>query len=103
MTKEEFIKVLENKRYSYKIEGDKIVVTLRGTGGVDLRSIGTIPSGTVFDNKGYVDLTSLEALPPGVQFKNGWYVNLGSLKSIPQGIEFSNGGSVYLNSLIGGI
>ena len=58
MTQEAFIKVLDEKDYSYEMEGDKIVVT---HGGDD------------------VWLNSLETLPPGVKFKNGGYVYLGSL------------------------
>ena len=44
MTREEFIKELKYKRYSYEIVGNKIVVT----------------------HKGYVKLNSLETLPPEV-------------------------------------
>jgi hypothetical protein len=54
MTREEFIEVLDEKRYSYRIEGNKIVVTSR---------MG-------------VNLDSLTSLPPGVEFKNGGSVNL---------------------------
>ena len=56
MTREEFKKVLEEKGYSYKLEGDKIVVT----------------------HERYVNLSSLTSLPPGVEFKNRGYVNLSS-------------------------
>ena len=77
MTREEFIKVLKEKRYSYKIEGDKIVVNYGG--GVDLNSITSIPNGVVFNNGGGVYLGSLTSLPPGVEFKNGGSVGLYSL------------------------
>ncbi len=80
MTREEFIKVLEKEGYSYKIEGDKLVVTF----------------------KGIVYLESLKSLPPGVQFKNGGNVWGNSLESLPPGVVFKNGGTVYLISLIGG-
>ena len=79
MKQEEFIKVLDEKRYPYEIEGNKIVVT----------------------HKGFVDLRSLTSLPPGVEFKNRGFVDLESLTSLPPGVEFNNGGDVYLN-LIGG-
>ena len=74
MTREEFIQVLEKKGYSYKIEGDKLVVTHEGR--VDLRSLQTLPTSVEFRNGGNVDLRSLETLPPGVEFKNGGYVGL---------------------------
>ena len=81
MTREEFIKVLEEKRgYSYEIEGDRIIVT----------------------HNGQVDLRSLPSLPPGVVFKGKGGVLLDSLTSLPPGVEFKNGRSVYLRSLIGG-
>ena len=58
MTREEFIKILgEEGYYSYKIEGDKIVVTFGG----------------------YVNLGSLTSIPPGVEFKNVVDVYLNSL------------------------
>ena len=79
MTQEEFIKILDKKRYSYEIEGDRIVVT----------------------EDGYVWLESLTSLPPGVEFKNGGDVWFNSLTSIPPGVEFKNRGNVDLEPLIG--
>jgi len=86
MTQKEFIKVLDKKDYSYKIEGDKIVVT----------------------HGGDVLLDSFTSLPPDVEFRNEGNVWLGSLTSLPPGVEFRNGegvyerGDVYLRALIGG-
>ncbi len=82
MTREELIKILKKKHYTYKIDGDKLVVT-GGTefGGVDLRELTTLPSDVVFKNGGVVYLSSLTSLPPDVMFKNG--------------------GTVYLKALIG--
>ena len=79
MTREEFIQILDKKGYSYKIKGDKIIVT---------------EDGNVF-------LDSLKTIPPGVEFKNEMRVYLQSLKTLPPGVEFNNVGSVYLRSLIG--
>ncbi len=121
MTRKEFIKVLDEKDYSYKIvEGDKIVVTHYGH--LRLESLTSIPLGVEFKNGGSVDLGSLKSLPPGVEFKNGGNVDLRSLKILPPGVvfknkkdvwfrsieklptnvEFKNGRNVYLESLIGG-
>ena len=120
MTQEEFIGVLDEKGYSYKIEGDKLVVTRKGYvdlnsltslppdvvfnngGGVNLRSLTSLPPDVVFNNVLDVNLNSLTSLPPDVEFKNGGGVDLYSLTSLPPGVEFNNGGSVYLRSLIGG-
>ena len=79
MTQEEFIEVLDEKGYSYKIEGDKIIVT----------------------QEGYLNFYSLTSLPPDVEFRNKGSVHLYSLTSIHPGVEFNNGGIVGLDSLIG--
>jgi hypothetical protein len=82
MTRSGFIRLLDKKRYSYEIEGDKIVILSKG----DIKNLGSITS-----------------LPPGVEFRNGGEVWLDSLKIIPPGVEFNNRGhSVYLNSLLSG-
>jgi len=97
MTKEAFIDILDEKRYSYRIEGNKIVVTSRM--GVNLDALTSIPSGVKFENGGWVDLDSLTSLPPGVKFRNMGYVRLESLTSLPPGVEFENGGDVNLRAL----
>jgi len=96
MTREEFIDELDKLNYSYRIEGDKIVVYEED---VFLGSLKTLPSDVVFRNPGYADLGSLETLPSGVKFKNGGNVNLDSLKTLPPDVEFKNGRDVFLNSL----
>ena len=100
MTREEFIEILDETRYSYEIEGDKIVVTHKGY--VDLLSLKTISPGVVFENGGDVWLSRLTSLPPGVGFKNGKDVYLDSLKTLSPDVEFRNGRDVDLDSLIGG-
>jgi hypothetical protein len=97
MTREEFIKILEEERYSYKIWENKIVVTHKGT--VDLRDLTSLPPGVVFNNGWAVNLTSLTSLPPGVEFRNEGYVYLSSLTSLPPNMEFRNEGYVGLESL----
>jgi len=97
MNREEFIRILDEKGYSYEIEGDKIVVTHRG--GVDLGSLTSLPPGVEFKNWGGVGLDSLTSLPPGVEFMNGGSVRLESLTIIHPGLEFKNGGSVRLDSI----
>ena len=93
MTREEFIQVLEdNKYYSYKEEGNKIVVTREGS--VNLDSLKTLPPGVVFNNRGDVSLESLKTLPSDVEFKNGGDVYLDSLKTLPPEMVFNNGGAV---------
>ena len=100
MTQEEFIEILDRDSYSYEIQGDKIVVTIKGY--VYLRSLTSLPPDVEFKNGGYVDLNSLKSLPPGVEFRNEGNVYLESLTSLPPGVEFSNEGDVNLYSLIGG-
>jgi hypothetical protein len=88
MTREEFISILDRKKYSYKIEGDRIVVTYEGS--VLLDSISLSFSG--FST----------SLPSGVEFRNGNHVDLGSITSLPPGVVFRNVGGVYLRSLTNG-
>ena len=100
MTKEAFKEILDEKRYSYKEEGDRIVVNHRDY--VDLSSLTTLPEGIVFSNGGSVDLPSLTALPEGIVFSNGGGVNLRSLITLPEGTVFSNEYGVNLRALVGG-
>ena len=97
MTREEFIKELKERRYSHKIEGDKIIVT-RG-GDVHLSSLTSLPPNVEFRNEGYVYLDRLTSLPPGAAFRNGGHVNLRSLTSLPSGVEFMNVGNINLDSI----
>lgn len=117
MTREEFIKILDKRGYTYEIEGDKLVFTHRGyvdfddlesiPSGVEFRNKGyirlggchTIPPDTVFSNEGSVSLDALKILPPTVEFKNSHAVRLDSLGSIPPGFVFKNGGDVSLWAL----
>jgi hypothetical protein len=120
MTRSRFIRLLKDKRYSYDIQGNKIVVTDDGTvylnsltslppgvefrdgGDVWLDSITSLPPGVEFMNRGRVYLRSLTSIPPGVVFMNGGDVWLDSITSLPPGVEFRNGGDVSLDYLLGG-
>jgi hypothetical protein len=120
MTREEFIKILNKKKYSYEMEGNEILVThqehvwlssleslppgvqFQNRGSVNLPSLKSLPPGVRFENRGDVGLRSLESLPPGVRFENRGDVGLRSLKSLPPGVQFQNRGDVYLHSLVEG-
>jgi len=102
MTQEEFTKQLDKKRYSYEIEGDKIIIISGYGGNVYLNAFTSLPPGVEFRNKDHVGLESLTSLPPGVVFKNGGGVFLRSLTSLPPDVEFNNGGNVWLRDIIGG-
>jgi len=101
MTKEKFIKVLDNKNYTYEIEGDKIVVTYENS--VDLGSLTSLPPGVEFRNKGDIDLSSLITLPSDVVFSNGGYVWFSSIESLSRSVEFRNDGHINLEPLIRGV
>ena len=90
MTREAFIEVLDEKGYSYEIEGDKLIVTEEGE--VFLGFIETIPPDVEFRNAGKVSFVELETLPSGVVFRNAGHVYLKSLETIPPGVEFKNRG-----------
>ena len=98
MTQKEFIKILDEKKYSYEIEGNKIIVTHKGDSW--LTSLTSIPAGVVFNNGGEVDLRGLTSISPSVEFNNKGYVCLDSLTYLPTGMEFRNEGNVFLKSLV---
>ena len=100
MTQEEFIKVLNRKKYPYRIKGDKIIV-MASFFSADLSALTSLPPEVVFNNKGGVNLRSLTSLPPDVVFNNGGDVDLFALTSLPPGVVFNNVGGVYLEFLIG--
>jgi hypothetical protein len=99
MTREAFIEVLDEKGYSYRAEGNKVIVTHKGS--VNLRDLTSLPPGVVFKSEAGVNLNSLTSLSPDVDFKNWTHVYLKSLTSLPPEVEFRNGGSVYLGSVMG--
>ena len=80
MSQEEFKKELDEREYSYEIEGNKIEITHNGNVWLPI----TI-------------------LPPGVEFKNHGNVWLNSLTTLPLDLKFSNRGYVSLDSLIEGL
>jgi len=73
MTREEFISILEEKGYSYRIEGERIIV----------------------DNEGFVWLYGLTTLPENVEFRNVGAVAL-CLTTLPENVEFRNSGNIFL-------
>lgn len=106
MTREEFIKVLKDKDYTYDIEGDNLVVTGGDSDGyVSLKWIQSIPSGVEFRNNGSVDLESIKEIPSDTVFNNHYgktnSVYLHSIKRVPAGLKFNRGSDIYLDSLEG--
>ncbi len=100
MTREEFIDEIDAQGYSYREEGDKLII-----GGLDqqmdLFYIKSIPPNVEFNNKGPIIFWDLDNISSGVEFNNGGHIFLEDLKSIPRGVEFNNEGSIQLRSLIG--
>jgi hypothetical protein len=97
MKQEEFIQVLDKKKYSYMIKGNKIIVTHEGC--VDLRYLTSLPSDVVFKNGGYVNLERLVSFPTGVEFRNKGKVDLNAVNFLPSDVVFRNGGNLLLWSL----
>ena len=100
MTREEFKKILDDKGYSYREEGDKIVITHIEDVWLGYANITTIPPGVKFQNGGYVSLNFVEILPSNTLFDNYGYVALDSLKNILPGVEFENRGHIWIESII---
>jgi len=74
MNQEKFIKVLEQKKYSYRIIGSTILIDHHEH--IDLRDLVELPENIIFKNNGYVALTNLEILPDTVKFENNGEVYL---------------------------
>jgi hypothetical protein len=77
MTRREFIEILDRNGYSYRIEGETLIV----------------------GHSGNVWLSSLNSLPENVEFRNDGNVGLGSISRLP--IEdldhiFRNNGDIWL-------
>jgi hypothetical protein len=100
VSREEFIKVLDSKRYSYEIVGGKIIITHTYIGsGAMMSDLTSLPPGVEFKNREYVFLGALTSIPRDVEFNNKGAVILNALTSLPRGFEFNNKAAVYLESL----
>jgi len=100
MTKEEFIKVLDSRGYTYEIVGGKIIITHTYVGGgAMMKDLTSLPPGVEFKNREYVFLSALTSIPHDVEFNNKGDVILNGLTSLPGGFEFNNKAAVYLKSL----
>jgi hypothetical protein len=87
MTREEFIEILKDKRYPYRIDGDTIEII--SVEDVEL-PVTSIPPGVKFNNWEDVYLDSLISIPSGVEFNNGGYVYLKEATSISPDVKFNN-------------
>jgi hypothetical protein len=107
MTREEFITILDDNNYLYKIVGDKIsIIEKRFLGktwsNIELEPIESIPPNIHFDNdlgyhaSGDVFLSNLKALPHGIVFNNKGDVYLQSVETIHPSVQFNNKGDVKL-------
>jgi hypothetical protein len=81
MTRKEFIKILKDNEFPYKIVGDNIVIS----GG-----------------HRYIDLDDLTSIPPNIIF-SAPQVWLKSLKKIPNSVVFNNVDRIDLESIFGDI
>jgi hypothetical protein len=93
----ELERLLNNKHYSYHLEGNTFIIDHEGY--VYLPFLTSLPNNVQFNNRGYVYLYYLTSLPNNIQFNNRGDVDLNSLTSLPDNIQFNNRGNVYLNSL----
>jgi hypothetical protein len=98
MTREEFINLLDNKHYSYRIEGDKIVVNMYNRD-VRFEEIISLPDNIIFKNEGDVFLRSLEEFPKGLEFKNNGDIFANSIENILEPVIFKNSGDISLRNV----
>jgi len=107
MTREEFIEKLDRERYSYKIEGDKVILMGRRKYPYSIwLDCEYIPDNIIFKNNGDVILDRLMKLPPNTKFLNTGVVELRELLTIddiPETVVFGDGVTDlgHINSIIG--
>jgi len=104
VSREEFIEYLEERKYNYKLTGDKIEVLgvdriiLRNV--LDLQGVDYIPSGVVFSNKGGVKMLDLRDVPAGTEFNNNGPIYLGRSRDggikIDPSVIFNNRSSINI-------
>ena len=103
MTREEFIRVLNQERYPYSIVGDKLVITKgdfrRDEDDIDL-PIAEIPENISFNNRGTVSLNFIKKVPSGVEFNNVYRVLMARVISIHPSVRFNTRGSNFLGDLV---
>lgn len=101
MTKEHFISILKKKKYKYKEEDDKIIITsgeITGMVNFGFNEIKSIPSGVIFENHGDVSIETVKILDD-IEFKNDGSVYIpGAIKIFP-GVKFNNSSAVYMDIL----
>jgi len=96
MTREEFIKVLDEKGFKHYEEGDSLVVDHDQERSLHLNSLTSLPPNIVFRNSGDVWLDGLDSLPSGIRFENSGEASLRRLRNLPFVVEFNNGRDVSL-------
>jgi hypothetical protein len=96
MTREEFKKFLDKKKYSYREEGNRIIVTHGSP--LILDSLESLPPDVEFATRGKITFGDfLSEIPPGTVFSNTGYVNFKSPTAIPPGVIFMNRGGVWFD------
>jgi hypothetical protein len=83
---DEFIKILESKKYNYYIRDGNIIINHDGP--VDLSSLRYIPENVYFHNVGYIDLRLLEIIPTNTRFYIDEQLNIYSVESIGENVVF---------------
>ena len=102
MTREAFIEILKKKGYSYKLEGDKIVIThgKKGTGLDNHIYLDDLVPDIIFANKGMVKLEdNITSLPYGLEFRNGGEISGSNLEEIEYPLIFQNRGTIQFHRL----
>ena len=88
MSIQEFKKILKEKRYSYREDGEKIIIEYYGS--IDLYDIQSIPEGIIFENDGVVNLNNISLIPKGTIFSNPGTLYAQSAIEIEEDVEFNN-------------
>jgi hypothetical protein len=103
MTREDFIKKLDDILCPYNIEDGKIIISVGSYSSYsDLTSLESLPEGIKFVGEGVMDLSNLIEIPYGTEFNNSGVIFLYGVKKIHPGVKFNQNQQICLFNLVVG-
>ena len=100
MTREDFIKKLDDILCPYNIEDGKIIIPVGSYS--DLTSLESLPEGIKFVGEGVMDLSNLIEIPYGTEFNNSGVIFLYGVKKIHPEVKFNRNQQICLRGLVTG-
>jgi hypothetical protein len=96
MNKEEFMYLLDDLGYPFKVQGERVIVG----GGIIRIDSEVIYDQVSFENWGWVRLNFLKGLPEGVRFNNKGNVWINGIEKLNGDYQFDCRGNVIISGLL---